>query len=127
MLSIFKSQASKDFDKAMDFLDCSRTLMSSAIETHRAILENHSDEPAVLLELVAVVRPTDEFLKKNLEQIGKKLDAWKFHMQLQQPRRYRKVERIIRNAEKNMRVAREKAVHIDHWIRFGPRGVVLFF
>ena len=28
------------------------------------------------------------------------------------------IERIVNNAEKNIRLAREKAVHIDHWVRF---------
>mgnify|MGYP001818041832 FL=1 len=118
MLSFFKSQESRDFDMAMDYLECSRTLMSSAIETHRAILDNQSDDFVVLLELAAVVRPTDEFLKKNIEHISKKLESWKLYMLLENPDRYRKVERIVMNAEKNIRLAREKAIHIDHWVRF---------
>jgi hypothetical protein len=118
MLALFKSQASKDFDKAMDYLDCSRTLMSSAIETHRAIAENHSNDFDVLLELAAVVKPTDDFLKNNIETVNTKLASWKQYMQLEQPARYRRIERIVDNAEKNIRVAREKAIHIDHWLRF---------
>ncbi len=92
--------------------------MSNAIETHRAIVEHDSDELVVLLELAAVVRPTDEFLKKNLEHVSDQLDSWKLQMQLEQPDRYRNIERIINNAEKNMRVAREKTLHIDHWLQF---------
>ena len=118
MLSFFKSQASKDFDKAMDYLDCSRTLMSSAIEAHRAIEENHSDDFGVLLELAAVVKPAHDFLKNNIETVSSKLESWKHYMQIEQPARYRKVERIVTNSEKNIRVAREKAVDIDHWLRF---------
>ncbi len=92
--------------------------MSSAIETRRAIAENCSNDFAVLMELAAVVKPADEFLKRNLEQINHQLETWKFHMQFEKPERYRKVERIIKNAEKNIRVAREKAIDIDHWLRF---------
>ena len=103
---------------AMDFLECSRTLMSSAIETHRAIEENDSNDIAELLMLAGVARQADSFLKNNIEPINHKLEAWKLHMQLQEPERFRKIERIIRNAEKNMNIAREKAIHIDYWIRF---------
>ena len=118
MLSLFKSQESRDFDKAMDYLDCSRTLMSSAIETHRAILENTGDDYRELQQLVQIIKPADAFLKKNLESISEKLETWKLHMQLLEPERYRKIERIVNNAEKNIRVAREKAVHINHWVQF---------
>ncbi len=126
MLSLFKSQELRDFEKAMDFLDCSRTLMSSAIETHRTIVEHHSDESGGLLALAAVVKPADAFLKKNLESISKKIEVWKLHMQLCEPDRYRKIERIVNNAEKNMRVAREKAIHIDHWVQFDMFDIALF-
>ena len=102
----------------MDFLECSRTLMGSAIETHRAIEEVHSDDFTELLALAAVVKPAHAFLKKNLGSITKKVEAWKLHMQLYEPERYRRVERIINNAEKNIRTAREKAIHIDHWVHF---------
>ena len=118
MLAFFKSQASKDFERAMGYLDCSRTLMSSAIETHRAIQEHCSDDLRALLELAAVVKSTDGFLKNNIEPVSTRLVSWKQHMQLEQPRRYREIERIVTNAEKNIRHAREKAVHIDHWLRF---------
>jgi hypothetical protein len=119
MLSFFKSQESKDFDKAMDFLDCSRTLMGSAIETHRAIVENQSDDFRQLLALAAVVKPADAFLKTNLETVSQRVEAWKLHMQLHEPERYVRIERIVNNAERNIRAAREKAIHIDHWVRFG--------
>ena len=92
--------------------------MSSAIETRRAILENHSDDFAVMLELAAVVKPADDFLKKNIDDISKKLDSWKLYMQIEKPERYLKVARIINNAEKNLSLAREKAIDIDHWLRF---------
>jgi hypothetical protein len=118
MLSLFKSEESKDFDKAMDFLECSRTLMSSAIETHRAIKDIDSNDVTELLVLASVTRQTHAFLKNNLESINSKLKAWKLQMQLQAPERFRKIERIANNAEKNMIVAREKAVDIDHWVRF---------
>ena len=121
MLSFLRSQESKDFDKAMDFLECSRTLMSSAIETHRAIEEISGDDATELLMVAGVVRHADNFLKNNLESINRKLEAWKLQMQLYAPERFRKVERIVQNAEKNMRCAREKAIHIDHWIRFDQR------
>lgn len=117
-MSLFKSQESRDFDKAMDFLDCSRTLMGSAIETHRTIVENQSDDFRQLLALAAVVKPADTFLKKNLQSVSKKIETWKLHMQLHERERYRKIERIVINAEKNIRVAREKSVHIDHWVQF---------
>ncbi len=126
MLSFFKSQESRDFDKAMDYLDCSRTLMSSAIETHRAILDNQSEDFVVRLELAEVVEPSSEFLKKNLEHVSNRLESWKLYMQLERPGRYRKIERIVNNAEKNIRAAREKAVHIEHWVRFGRRMNSLF-
>lgn len=100
--------------------------MSSAIETHRTIVEHHSDESGGLLALAAVVKPADAFLKKNLESISKKIEVWKLHMQLCEPDRYRKIERIVNNAEKNMRVAREKAIHIDHWVQFDMFDIALF-
>ena len=126
MLSLFKSQELRDFEKAMDFLDCSRTLMASAIETHRAIVEYHGDDFTELLALAAVVKPADAFLKKNLQSISNKIEVWKLHMLLQEPERYRKIERIINNAEKNITAAREKAVHIDHWVRFDISFSALF-
>jgi hypothetical protein len=126
MLSFFKSQESKDFDKAMDFLECSRTLMSSAIETHRAIEEVNAHDVAEVLMVSGVVRHANAFLKNNLESINNKLEAWKLQMQLQAPERFNKIERIIRNAEKNMNTAREKAIHIDHWIRFDRAKNSLF-
>ncbi len=118
MLSFFKSKETKDFDKAMDFLECSRTLMSSALETHRAIEDNNFDDVTDVLVLAGVVRQTDIFLKNNLELINRKLKEWKLYMQLKEPERFQKIERIINNAEKNMTIAREKAIHIDYWVRF---------
>jgi len=126
MLSLFKSQESRDFEKAMDYLECSRTLMGSAIETHRAIVENHSEDFTELQELAAVVKTADAFLKKNVESISRKFGVWQLQMQLLEPERYRKIERIVNNAEKNMRIAREKAIHINHWVRF-ERPVILPF
>lgn len=102
----------------MDFLDCSRTLMASAIETHRTIVEYHGDDFTELLALAEAVKPADDFLKKNLQSISNKIESWKFHMLLREPERYRSIERIVNNAEKNITVARQKAIHIDHWIRF---------
>lgn len=92
--------------------------MSSAIETHRAIEEISGHDVTELLMLVGIVRHADNFLKNNLESINKRLEAWKLQMQLQAPERFRKIERIVHNAEKNMKFAREKAIHIDHWVRF---------
>ncbi len=126
MLAIFKSKESKDYEKAMDFLDASRTLMGSAIETHRSILENNSDDFTELLALSAAVKQANTFLKKNLEPVSKKFEAWKFHMQLHEPERYIKIERIVINAEKNIRVARQKAIHIDHWVQFEMSVISLF-
>ena len=90
--------------------------MSSAIETRRTIMENHSEDFLVILELAAAVRPADRFLKENLDAVSKKLQSWKLYMQLEKPQRYRKVERIVKNAEKNINLAREKAIDIDHWL-----------
>ena len=123
MLALFKSHESRDFEKAMDFLECSRTLMGSAIETHRAIAETRDADVDDMLELVSVVRPADTFLKKNLEAIGMKIRMWKLYMQLRQPERYSRIERIINNAEKNMQLAREEAVQISHWVQFESRPV----
>lgn len=111
----------------MDFLDCSRTLMGSAIETHRTIGEQQSDELGELLALAAVVKPADAFLKKNLQTITRKIEAWKMYMQMSAPERYSKIERIVNNAEKNIRVAREKAIHIEHWMRFDCSKISLFY
>jgi hypothetical protein len=119
MLAIFKSQESKDFEKAMDLLDCSRTLMSSAIETHRAIEECDSGDLVELLALIAVVKPANRFLQKNIEPVSKKITEWKLRMQQLEPCRYSKIERIINNAEKNLSVARKKLIDINYWIRFG--------
>ncbi len=118
MLSLFKSRELKDFEKAMDYLDCSRTLMASAIETHRTIVEYHGDGLTELLAVAAIVKPADAFLKKNLEFISNEIEAWKLHMLLGEPERYMKIEHIVNNAEKNLTVAREKAIDIDHWVRF---------
>jgi hypothetical protein len=126
MLSLFKSQELKDFEKAMDFLDCSRTLMASAIETHRAIVESHDNDLRELLALLAIVRPADAFLKKNLGSISNKIEAWKLRMLLLEPERYWRIDHIVNNAEKNIRVAREKAIHIDHWLRFDVSNNSLF-
>ena len=122
MLSFFKSQASKDFDRAMDYLDCSRILMGSAIETHRAITESDGSNLRARVELAAVVRPAYEFLTQHLEAISGRLVAWKLYMQMENPARYSRIEHIVVNAEKNMHLAREKAVHIDHWVRFDMLG-----
>jgi hypothetical protein len=121
MLALFKSHETRDFEKAMDFLECSRTLMGSAIETHRSIAETLDADIDDMLELSHVVRPADAFLKKNIEAISMKIRLWKLHMQLRQPERYSKIERIINNAEKNMLLAREKAVQISHWVQFESR------
>ncbi len=102
----------------MDFLDCSRTLMVSAIETHRTIVEGQDNDLRKLLALAAVVRPADAFLKNNLESMSNEIEAWKLRMLLCEPERYWKIEHIIKNAEKNIREARERAVHIDYWLRF---------
>ena len=118
MLSFFKSQASKDFEKAMDYLECSRTLMSCAIETHRSIEEIVSDDVEELLVLADVIKQADAFLKKNLAPVNNKFEAWRLLMLLQEPERFSKLERIVNNAEKNMIIARKKAIHIEHWVRF---------
>jgi hypothetical protein len=118
MLSIFKSRESRDFEQAMDLLECSRTLMSNAIEAHRAIEEVNRDDLIELMALLAVVKPVEIFLKSNLGPVGKKIRTWKLQMQLHEPVRYRKVERIINNAEKNLSVAREKSIDINYWVRF---------
>jgi hypothetical protein len=118
MLSLFKSQELRDFEKAMDLLDCSRTLMVSAIETHRTIVEYHGSDFTELLALAAVVKPADAFLKKNLESISNKIEALKLHMLLREPERYRKIEHIVNNAEKNITMARQKAIHINYWVQF---------
>ena len=60
----------------------------------------------------------DAFLKKNLATISNRIEAWKLHMLLCEPERYRNIEHIVHNAEKNITAAREKAIHIDHWVRF---------
>ena len=124
MLVIFKSQESKDFNKAMDLLECSRTLMSCAIETLRAIEENNSQAPAELLALVATVKSADAFLRKNIGPVSNKIIIWKLQMQQCEPDRYRKVERIVNNAEKNLRAAREKAVDINYWVLFDRHGLL---
>ena len=92
--------------------------MGSAIETHRAIVDNHGGDMAHMYELAAIVKPADAFLKKNLESINMKIKMWKLYMQLRQPERYKKIKHIINNAEKNIELAREKAVHINHWVQF---------
>ena len=126
MLSLFKSQVSKDFEKAMDYLECSRTLMSSAIETHRSIEEIASEDFEELLVLACAVKQVNTFLKKNLGPVSNKFEVWKLQMQLQEPVRFRRIERIVNNAEKNMRIARKKAIHIEHWVRFDMHAISVF-
>lgn len=123
MLAIFKSQESKDFEKAMDLLDCSRTLMSSAIETVRAIEETNSDDLAELLTLLAIVKSADAFLRKNIGPVSNKISVWKLQMQQEEPDRYRKIKRIINNAEKNLTAAREKSIDINYWVQFDRAGL----
>jgi len=124
MLAIFKSQESKDFEKAMDLLECSRTLMSSAIETLRSIEETNSGDLAELLTLVAIVKSTDVFLRKNIGPVSNKISVWKLQMQQYEPDRYRNIERIINNAEKNLRAAREKSIDISYWVQFDRSGLL---
>ena len=117
MFSIFKSQELKDFQRAMDFLECSRTLMGSAIETQRQIEEANIDDIAEILMLGTIVKPSDSFLKKNLAETLSRFTQWKQALIEAGGDRLHKVERIVSNAEKNMEVAVEKSVHIDRWIR----------
>ena len=117
MFSIFKSQELKDFQRAMDFLECSRTLMGSAIETYRQIEEAEIDDFSDLLQLGSIVKPSDSFLKKNIADTMKRFKEWKQVLIDAGGERIHKVERIIRNAEKNLEVAMEKSIHIDRWIR----------
>jgi hypothetical protein len=125
MLAMFKSRESKDFEKAMDLLECSRTLMSSAIETYRAIEESNSIDQMELQVLITIVKPVDIFLKNNLEPVSEKVYDWKLQMQLHEPDRYRKVERIINNAEKNLSAARKMSIDINYWVRFDRFNLVL--
>lgn len=117
MFSIFKSQELKDFQRAMDFLECSRTLMGSAIETHRQIEETKIDDIAEILMLGTIVKPSDSFLKKNLADTMSRFMQWKQALIEAGGDRLHKVERIVSNAEKNMEVAVEKSMRIDRWIR----------
>jgi hypothetical protein len=93
--------------------------MSSAIETCRAIEETDSDDPIELLTLIAVVKPVDIFLQKNIDPVSRKITDWKLRMQQYEPDRYRKIERVINNAEKNLSAARKKSIDINYWMRFG--------
>lgn len=110
----------------MDYLECSRTLMSSAIETHRSIEEIASEDFEELLVLACAVKQANTFLKKNLGPVSNKFEVWKLQMQLQEPVRFRRIERIVNNAEKNMRIARKKAIHIEHWVRFDMPAISVF-
>lgn len=117
MFSIFKSQELKDFQRAMDFLECSRTLMGSAIETHRQIEEANIEDVSDLLMLGMIIKPSDSFLKRNLADTMSRLSEWKKVLVDAGGDRIHKVERIVRNAEKNMEIAMEKSGHIDRWVR----------
>ena len=117
MFSIFKSQELKDFQRAMDFLECSRTLMGSAIETHRQIEEAKINDFSDLLQLGSIVKPSDSFLKRNLAETMSRFNEWKQVLIDEGGERMHKIERIVRNAEKNMEIAMEKSMHIDRWIR----------
>ena len=117
MFSFFKSQELKDFQRAMDFLECSRTLMSSAIETHRQIEEANIEDISEILMLGTIVKPSDSFLKKNLADTMSRFTEWKQALIETGGDRLHKVERIVRNAEKNMEIAMEKSMHIDRWLR----------
>ena len=102
----------------MDYLECSRTLMSSAIETHRSIEEIASEDFEELLVIADVIKQSYVFLKKNLEPVSYKFEAWRLEMQLHEPERFSRIARIANNTEKNIRVARKKAIQIEHWIWF---------
>ena len=115
-INLFKSQEAKDFDRAMDFLECSRTLMSCAIEAHRAIEEYSNGDFAELLQLIAAVKPADDFLKKNLNVIDGGFNDWCIKLSDANQQRYQKIERMINNTSKNFITAREKALQIDHWV-----------
>jgi hypothetical protein len=117
MFSFLKSQELKDFQRAMDFLECSRTLMGSAIETQRQIEEANIKDISEILLLGTIVKPSDSFLKRNLADTMSRFTQWKQALIEAGGDRLHKVERIVSNAEKNMQVAMEKSIHIDRWIR----------
>jgi hypothetical protein len=117
MFSFFKSQELKDFQRAMDFLECSRTLMGSAIETHRQIEEANIDDIAEILLLGTIVKPSDSFLKRNLADTMNRFMQWRQALIDAEDGRLHKVRRIVSNTEKNLEIAMEKSMHIDRWIR----------
>lgn len=92
--------------------------MSSAIETHRSIEEIVSEDFEEMLVIAGVVKQSYAFLKKNLVPASNKFDAWKLEMQLLEPERFSRIERIVNNTEKNIIVARTKVIQIEHWILF---------
>ena len=102
----------------MGYLECSRTLMSSAIEAHRSIEEITSEDFEELLVVADVVRQSYIFLEKNLAPVSNKFEAWKLEMQAHEPERFSRIERIANNTEKNIIVARKKTIQIEHWVLF---------
>ncbi len=126
MLNLFKTKETKDFERAMDFLECSRTLMSCTIETHRSIEECDSEDFVSLLKLVGTVKPTDEFLKNNLFKTISRFDDWRLNLLNTNKQRYQHIERIVNNTYKNFIVAREKAHQIDEWVRTDMSVIKMF-
>jgi hypothetical protein len=112
----FKSHERRDFDRAQDFLDSSRIVMNSAIETTRSINELNVYNHEQLSELITTVFLNAHFLNKNLDAAIQKFSAWEEALRTSHPERFIKVRRMSTNVRKNFDVASTHSVVINQWI-----------
>ena len=112
----FKSPERRDFGRARDFLDSSRIVMNSAIETTRSIneLNVYSDEQ--LGELITVVILNARFLNANIETAFQKFSAWEEALKTSHPERFIKVRHMSTNVRKNFELASTHSEQINEWI-----------
>jgi hypothetical protein len=116
MFTCFKSQQRKDFDRAQDYLESSRILMNSALETSRSIEESNVERYEQLLELIAAVTLNAQFLNVHLESAFRQFGAWEQSLNDAPPERYARVRRLLINTRKNFAAAREHTEMINLWM-----------
>ena len=116
MSNWFKSHERRDFDRAQDFLDSSRIVMHSAIETTRSINELNVYDNEQLSELITAVFLNARFLNANIDVAIQKFSAWEEALKTSHPERFIKVRRMSTNVKKNFDIASTHSEQINQWI-----------
>ncbi len=116
MFTWFKSQQRKDFERAHDYLESSRILMNSALETSRSIEESNVERYEQLLELIASVTLNAQFLNVHLEPAFRQFGVWEQSLNDASPKRYARVRWLLINTRKNFAAAREHTETINLWM-----------